>query len=141
LQTRTHFHTQSASGAADEASSKAALQARFLPTVQALAALAPVTLLRALPNLALSYERGSERDPADFEPTLGEHRAREAISDRLITLASQRISNVSVVDPASLLCEQRCRGALPGLLVYTDDNHLTAQAAHRFEAQLQPILP
>jgi peptidoglycan/LPS O-acetylase OafA/YrhL len=140
LQTRTHFHTQSARGPADEASSQAALNARFLPTVQALTALAPVTLLRAVPDLELSFEQGTERAPADFEPTLAEHRAREAISDRLITRASQRFPTVRVVDPASLLCQERCRAALPGLLVYSDDNHLTAQAALRFEAELASAL-
>jgi hypothetical protein len=141
LQTRTHFHTQSAQGAADEASSQAALSARFLPTVHALAALAPVTLLRAVPTLELSFERGTERYPADFEPTLAEHRAREALSERLITLASQRILAVRVVDPASLLCQERCRATLPGMLAYSDDNHLTAQATRRFEAELETGLP
>jgi hypothetical protein len=141
LQSRTHFHTQTARGPADEASSQAALNARFLPTVQALVALAPVTLLRVVPALDLSFEQGSERDPANFEPTLAEHRAREAISDRQITLVSQRFPTVRVVDPASLLCQERCRAALPGLLAYSDDNHLTAQATRRFEAELEPPLP
>jgi peptidoglycan/LPS O-acetylase OafA/YrhL len=140
LQTRTHFLTQNARGDADQASSLAALNARFLPTVQALAALAPVTLLRSVPTLEFSFEQGSERDPAHFEPTLSEHRARETISDRLITLASQRFPNVRVVDPAALLCQERCRATLPGLLAYSDDNHLTAQATLRLEAELEPTL-
>jgi hypothetical protein len=140
LQTRTHFHTQSVRGDADQASSLAALNARFLPTVQALAALAPVTLLRSVPTLELSFEQGSERDPAHFEPTLSEHRARETISDRLITLASRRFPKVRVVDPAALLCQERCRATLSGLLAYSDDNHLTAQATLRLEAELESTL-
>lgn len=136
LQTRTHFHTQSATGPASETTSQAALNARFLPTVDALTAIAPVTLLRAVPDLAQSFERGTERNPVEFEPTLAEHRAREATSDRLITLAAERFPTLRVVDPASLLCQRRCRATLPGLLAYSDDNHLTAQATLRFETEL-----
>ena len=139
LQSLTHFLTQNEAGPADEASSQAALAAQFEPTVQALARVAPVTLIRTVPALSLPYEEGSERDPAHFEPTLAEHRSLEAISDRLIAAAAARPGDhLSVVDPASILCRSKCMAAIDGQLLYADDNHLTAQGAQLFEDQLWP---
>ncbi len=140
LQRSTHYLTHAPTGQADLASSKLAVQSQFLPTVAALRALAPLTVFKGVPSLEFPAEEGLERDPAHFEPTLAEHRARYAISESQIDEASRRYSHLRVVDPALRLCKEgRCGYAASGLLVHFDDNHITAQAARLFTPLLSPL--
>lgn len=138
VQTFTNFITASADGSANEATSLVALRRQFFPTVEALRDIAPLTLIRTPPTLSLPYEAGEARDPERFEPTLVEHRQLEAFPDALIDDAARRLDSIRVVDPATVLCRQRCMATLDGQLLYFDDNHLTVQGAQLFAAQLAP---
>jgi peptidoglycan/LPS O-acetylase OafA/YrhL len=142
LQDHLYFLTQEATGVADRASSRAAMRAQLVPTVQALRRLAQITILRGTPTLGLWAEQGAERDPQGFEPTLAEHRATNAFADELINEASGAVTDdVSSFDPAPRLCGAKCNSMRDELLLYTDDNHLTAQAVLLFSDQLQSFLP
>jgi hypothetical protein len=134
----SHFLGQDNDQPADLTSSQAALRAQLQPTLRALRSIAPLTLIRTVPILSLPYEAGRERDADHFEPTLTEHRSLEAFTDRIIDDAVQRVGQIMVFDPASLLCRERCVATLDGQLLYTDDNHLTAQAAQLFVPELEP---
>ena len=141
LQAQTHYLTRSPSDAADAASSPAAVSAEFPATIAALHRIAPLTLIAPTPVLGLSVEQGRERDPDGFEPTTAEHHAFEAEPERLIADARLAYPDVTVVDPADLLCHEKCVSTLAGTLLYSDDNHLTAQATKLFEPALEAALP
>jgi hypothetical protein len=93
----------------------------------------PTTLIKTVPVLGLPARIGLARDPEDFEPTLAQHKAFEALGDALIDRAAREHRQVDVLDPSQLLCQEKCRVVVDGKLLYSDDNHLTAQGTLLFE--------
>jgi hypothetical protein len=140
LQGETHYLTDAATDSGDASTSQAAIARQFPPTVDALARIAPVTLMKTVPVLGSAVEEGLTHDPDHFEPTIEEHRAREAFVAGLIDAAARRVHGVTILDPATRLCGTRCASVLDGELLYKDDNHLTAQGSLLFEEELVRLL-
>lgn len=140
LQDHLYYLTQDATAVADQSSSRAAMRAQLVHTVAELRRIAPTTILRGTPVIGLWAEQGPERDPRGFEPTLAEHRAKNALPDTLIDEAARTLNGVTVLDPAELLCDPKCRAQRGDVVLYTDDNHLTAQAARLFSEQLEALI-
>ncbi len=132
LQKATHFLTTDQDGQATVETSRKALTTQFEETLRRLEG-TPVTIIRTVPVLSLLPRIGLIRDPEDFEPTLSQHKSFEALGDELIDRAVQAHARVDTIDPSQLLCEAKCRAVVNGRLVYSDDNHLTAQGALMFQ--------
>ncbi|MBN1207430.1 MAG: acyltransferase [Myxococcaceae bacterium] len=132
LQKATHFLTTDRTGRADAETSEKALESQLDQTLRLLEG-APVTIVRTVPVLSLPARIGLLRAPDHFEPTLAQHRAFEARGDALLDRMAQRHRQVDVIDPAQRLCDAKCRAVVDGRLVYSDDNHLTAQGALLFQ--------
>jgi peptidoglycan/LPS O-acetylase OafA/YrhL len=145
LQKATHFLTVERDGVADIETSRRALTTQLDKTLQLLEG-SPVTIIRTVPVLGLSARTGLLRAPEDFEPTLVQHKAYEALGDELIDRAVRTRRQVDAIDPSQRLCEVKCRAVVDGRLVYSDDNHLTAQGALLFKQDIlsrlrPPALP
>ncbi|HEX8699645.1 MAG TPA: acyltransferase family protein [Myxococcaceae bacterium] len=132
LQKATHFLTTDKAGQATVETSRKALTTQLDETLRRLEG-TPVTIVRTIPVLSLLPRIGLIRDPEGFEPTLAQHRHFESLGDELIDRAVQTHARVDAIDPAPLLCEEKCRAVVKGRLAYFDDNHLTAQGALMFQ--------
>jgi peptidoglycan/LPS O-acetylase OafA/YrhL len=138
LQPRTHFLTQSDADDADEASSIAAMRAQFPRTSEALRKLASVTFVKTVPAPEPSPVADTPRSAG---PELARSRGAEAFGDELIDEAVARDPGVTAVDVAPRLCRPTCVTARDGMLLYQDDNHLTAQATLLFADAISALLP
>jgi hypothetical protein len=109
-----------------------ALQARLVRTLSAAAEIAPVTVFRAMPTLVNDAQRALPRG-FPLEPTLKAHKAYEAGLDRAIDTATAKNSNISVFDPSTITCQQRCAAVLHNTLLYRDTNHVSATGSLVFK--------
>jgi hypothetical protein len=140
LQPRTHFLTQRDSDDADEASSFDAMRTQFPLMCDALSKLAPVTFVKTVPAAAAEPSREIGKPPSRaFSPAA--LRAAEALGDQLIDAAATRHANVTAIDATPRLCQPTCQAARDGMLVYRDENHLTAQATLLFADAILAVLP
>ncbi len=140
LQASAHFITREPAGRADRASSRAALRDRLNATIADLRQVAEVTIIEAVPTLETSAEKGVRRIPTAFEPSLQAHRHEQHFASLAIRDAVRGDVGVSILDPASVLCGTFCRATRDGVLLYADDNHLTAQGATMFASALRAEL-
>lgn len=132
LQKATHFLTADAHGPADARTSQQALTTQLEQTLRRLGEV-PTTLVKTVPVLELPARIGLARDPGRFEPTLAQHKTFEAFGDALIDRAVREYPHVDALDPSQVLCQEKCRTVVDGKLLYSDDNHLTAQGTLLFE--------
>lgn len=132
LQKATHFLTTDANGPADAETSRQALTSQLEQTLRLLVEV-PTTLVKTVPVLSLPARIGLARDPQHFEPTLAQHKAFEAFGEALIDRAVREHPDTDALDPSQLLCQEKCRTVMDGQLLYSDDNHLTAQGTLLFE--------
>jgi peptidoglycan/LPS O-acetylase OafA/YrhL len=132
LQKATHFLTAEENGKADAETSRAALTTQLDKTLRLLEGY-PTTIVKTVPILSLPPRIGLLRDSEHFEPTLAQHKAFEAFGDALIDQAVRTHRQVDAMDPSRFLCEEKCRSVLDGKLLYSDDNHLTAQGTLLFK--------
>jgi hypothetical protein len=126
------FITTDPGGAANLQTSVAALRQQLPVTLQRLSRIAPVLVIKTVPTLHMPIDSGLVRDPQHFEPTLSEYRKYEAVPNEIIDQASRSLPNVSVFDPASVLCVKKCHAVLKGVRLYSDDSHLTDDGALLF---------
>jgi hypothetical protein len=136
LQPITHFITTDPLSAADEASSALAMQSQLLKTLEALPDGTPVTVFKTMPVLYSYVDRGLLRQ-LPLDPTAHEHEELESVPNLAIDTASSTLPNVTVFDPGALSCQYRCSSVLDGTLLYSDDNHVSAQGALMFKNSLQ----
>lgn len=126
------FVTTDPRGAANPQTSVAALRQQLPVTLQRLSRVAPVLVIKTVPTLHMPIESGLVRDPQHFEPTLLEYREYEAVPNEIIDQAARSVPNVSVFDPASVLCVKKCHAVLNGVRLYSDDTHFTDEGALLF---------
>jgi peptidoglycan/LPS O-acetylase OafA/YrhL len=126
------FVTTDPHGTATPETSVAALRQQLPVTLQRLARIAPVLVIKTAPTLHMPIESGLARDPQHFEPTLSEYRKYEAVPNEIIDQAARSVPGVSVFDPASVLCVKKCHAVLNGVRLYSDDSHLTDEGALLF---------
>ncbi|RWE57850.1 MAG: acyltransferase [Mesorhizobium sp.] len=113
-------------------------------SLQALAATAPVLLLRDSPtpgvDLATCVQRSvwrrSQIDLCSVPRSV-------AIDDRLTDLErnAARSSGVSFADMTNSFCDQSCPGMKDGMLLYRDANHLATTYAQRLAPLIKAYLP
>jgi peptidoglycan/LPS O-acetylase OafA/YrhL len=134
------FLTTDAKGTATPAISEAALRAALPATLRQLAAVAPVLVIKTVPTLHEPFDSGLARNPDGFEPSLKEYRLYEAIPNAIIEGAAQQTPNISVLDPATVLCTAKCHAIMKGRAVYSDDSHLTDEGAMLFTDSLSKLI-
>ena len=125
----THFLTEADTGPATRESSHAAMTRQLPATVDEIRSFAKVTILREWPQLDPATEDPGHRGPFGYEPTLDETRAATVFADGLIDGVVAAHPDVSVVDPAPVVCTPRCEAKHNGVWMYRDDNHISAAAA------------
>ncbi len=135
------FLTTQAEGDATAETSAVALRAKIPETLRQLAQIAPVLAIKTVPTLRSSIEVGLRRDPAGYEPTLANYRAYEAIPNALLDQAARDMTGVTLLDPATLLCDaQKCHAILQGVRIYGDDNtHISDAGALLFMPTLRKL--
>jgi peptidoglycan/LPS O-acetylase OafA/YrhL len=136
LQPATHFITTDPRSPADEVSSESAIESQLLKTLEALPVGTPVTVFKTMPVLYTYVERGLLRR-LPLEPTASDRARIESVSNHAIDVARSRLPNLTVFDPAAGTCQDTCRAVLNGIVLYTDDNHISAQGALTFKNSLQ----
>lgn len=134
------FVTSDPRGTATPETSAAALRRQLPETLLQLSRLAPTLVVKTVPTLHMPIDDGLVRDPGGFEPSLSEYREYEAVPDQIIDQAAASIPNVSVFDPAVVLCTQKCHAVLKGVRLYSDDSHLTDEGALLFVPALSRAL-
>ena len=122
-----HFVTTDPEGPANQESSRQAFAAALGPTLEQLAAIAPVTVIASVPDLLGLLPR-AQVFGHEIRPTVAAH---ESTQQYFLELLEPSLgSRVSMIDPAQRLCASgRCEAIYEGVLVYQDDNHVTAQGA------------
>jgi peptidoglycan/LPS O-acetylase OafA/YrhL len=153
LSTLTHYLTDSlmddptdrhANANEEQAStetSKAAFQRQLPATVAQLrAAGADVLILKAPPILNETVFSGYVRHTDTFEPSLAQHRKNTEFTSALIDSVVDHL-HVKSFDVAARWCnKEKCVAIENGLLVYGDDNHLTATASLSSKKDLQALV-
>jgi peptidoglycan/LPS O-acetylase OafA/YrhL len=128
------FETVSAVGGGS-ATFAAELRKKLVGTLSTVASIAPVTVFRGMPHLLNDSQRALLRGFA-LEPALENHRREQAEIDAAIDEAHARSPNISVFDPASRTCTTICTAVIGNTVLYTDDNHISAQGALLFTQDL-----
>jgi len=121
--------------------SQVALQRELPVTVTQLrAAGADVLILKAPPILNETVFSGYVRHTDTFEPSLAQHRKNTEFTSTLIDSVVDH-SHVKSFDVAARWCnKEKCVAIENGLLVYGDDNHLTATASLSSKKDLQTLV-
>jgi len=137
----TFYLTDVEDGDADASTSLTAFSRQFPATVQRLRADgAQVLIVKAPPMLNQSSAAGFVRHPDAMEPTLAQHQKISAFTTQLID-EQARQRGVQAFDLAPQLCDAtKCRASKDGVLLYSDDNHLTIMACLEFKPQLQALV-
>jgi len=93
------------------------------------------------PPYRLSRLAMLHRPTADVGMDVAEHFKRQAFISQLFAQIAARHPGVTVVDPASRLCDSSglCRVELDGHSLYTDDNHLSEIGARLVAPVLEPL--
>lgn len=111
------------------ASSRAALARQLPATLERLTRIAPVIVVLAAPDLVRNPLRALPRG-LEVRPTLEGHREAQLLVEQVVREAAAGNRRIAVLDPAETFCVgPRCEAILGGVLVYQDDNHVTAQGA------------
>ncbi len=145
LQQATHYLITTEDGTATRETSQKALNEKIPATILALSEVAPLTVIRTVPVLKTYIDVGMSRAKDRFEPTAFSHREFERFTDEIINRGIQEARTrgkfVDAIDPAELLCDkQKCHAMLNMTVVYSDDNHLTAQGAFLFKGLIREQL-
>jgi peptidoglycan/LPS O-acetylase OafA/YrhL len=144
LSPMTHYLADSLTeGGVDRANtetSREAFKRQFPETVAALRATgADVLIIKAPPVLNEDVVSGFVRHTDTYEPTAEQHRKQTAFTSSLIDTVLDQ-SHVKALDPGLRWCKEKCVGIEDGLLLYGDDNHLTATASLQFKSELQGLV-
>jgi hypothetical protein len=93
------------------------------------------------PPYRLSRLAMLHRPTADVGLAVTEHRKRQQFISQLFSRLSSDYPDVSVLDPAPLLCNDSglCRAELDGHSLYKDDNHLSEVGARLIAPALEPL--
>jgi peptidoglycan/LPS O-acetylase OafA/YrhL len=134
------YLTSDPHGEATPQTSESALRTGLENTLQQLAKISPVAVIKTVPTLKESIDSGLARNPRGFEPTLAEYRSYEAVPNAIIDEAATHIPRVSAFDPGTILCVQKCRATLNGKLLYEDDSHLSDAGALLFTSALSNLI-
>jgi peptidoglycan/LPS O-acetylase OafA/YrhL len=114
------------------ASSRDAIAVRLPATLERLTQIAPVIVVLAPPDLVRNPFAALPRQ-LEFRPTLGAHREAQRLVEEVVRKAAADNPRIAVLDPAETLCAgPRCEAILGEVLVYQDDNHVSAQGALLF---------
>ena len=91
---------------------------------------------------ASSDRSGLARDPKGYEPSLAEYRALEAAPNAIAQKLARDIPGVSLLDPATVLCDARkCHAFRGGVRVYENDvTHLSDAGAMLFMPVLRKLV-
>lgn len=109
-----------------------AMRDGFIDTACRFAQQRPVYMLRPTPELMLDVPRTMGRalmrgTSAEVAISREQYQRRNAYAWQTQDLAAERCG-VKILDPLPYLCpDNRCRGALDGLPLYSDDDHLNAR--------------
>ena len=135
------FLTTLPEGDATAETSAVALRTKIPDTLRQLAQIAPVLAIKTVPTLRSSIEVGLRRDPGGYEPTLADYRAFEALPNAILDQAAHDIAGLSLLDPATLLCDaQKCHAILHGVRIYGGDNtHISDAGSLLFMPTLRKL--
>jgi hypothetical protein len=142
LATNTHFLASKGDRPANATTSRAALEKALPQTVAALLTHAQVTIVETTPVLKLEapdialLPQGAQ---ARYLPSLSGHQDFETFASTLFTRLP-RHPGLHLLDPATRLCMDVCDFQRKGALLYTDDNHLSAQGALLFVPDIEARL-
>ncbi|HEY6878964.1 MAG TPA: acyltransferase family protein [Polyangiales bacterium] len=141
LQRFTHFLTSAEEGDATLDTSREALRTQLPTTVAAVAGIATTIVVKAVPGVRRDTDGSAIRFPRSFEWKRAEVLLRESLPNRVLDDVARSVPRVRVFDPMRLLCGERSCGAyVSGQLAYSDDCHVTAQAALHFQHEVEPLL-
>jgi peptidoglycan/LPS O-acetylase OafA/YrhL len=132
LQRATHFITTHPNATADIDSSRAALRSQLGETLKALTEYAPVTIFRSTPTLKVDIENGLLRG-IPLELPRADYLRSESRPNEAIDAARAQTTGIEVFDPSTLICRETCKVVLDEQVMYSDDNHITAQGALLFK--------
>jgi len=110
-------------------------------TVGMLSTFSRVVIFKDTPVLKVPIDVGLTHRPDHFEPSATEQAAFEAGINRVIDAAILRTPGALVFDPTLRLCDMnKCSGFVNGIPAYSDDAHITAQAALLFTTDIKRIV-
>ena len=131
-----HEMTASAVDRPTLASSRDALARELPSTLDRLTRIAPVIVVLAPPDL-LRNPLGALPRQLEFRPTREAHREAQRLVEAVVRKAAADNPRIRILDPAETLCDgPRCEALLGDVLMYQDDNHVTAQGALQFREAL-----
>jgi peptidoglycan/LPS O-acetylase OafA/YrhL len=111
------------------AASRAAFARQLPATLERLTRIAPVIVVLAAPDLVRN-PFGALARGLEVRPTLEAHREAQRLVEQAVRKAAAGNRRIAVLDPAETYCVgPRCEAILGDVLVYQDDNHVTAQGA------------
>jgi hypothetical protein len=142
LEKATHFVTDEQNiSTADANTSTMALERRLPETLNKLSAIAPIMIIKNMPQLKAKPDAGMLRLARKMEYSQAEHIQLNQLSNKLIDEASARLPNITVDDPAKRICAGgTCRTIMDDTLLYSDDNHITASGALLFLDEVSAAL-
>ena len=127
-----HLMTASADALPTLESSRDAIAERLPATLERLTRIAPVIVVLAPPDL-LRDPYGALPRGLEVRPSREAHRKAERRVEEVVRDAAAGNPRVAILDPAERLCEgPLCEAIVGGVLVYQDDNHVSAQGALLF---------
>ena len=143
LQPATHFLSTDPAQSGTLESSQRTLVTKIPETLYAMAQAAPVTIVKTIPVLKADVEAIFIKRTTPT--TLTEHLEREGFTDQVfesaIRNAPASLHNITIMNPAELLCSQEeCAIAINNTVLYKDDNHITPQGSLLFENEILRII-
>lgn len=136
----SHLITTSPRDAPTLVASREAVAAALPATVARLVEIAPVVVIAAIPDLPLSPLRSLPRG-LEFRTSRSAHdQAQRLVTEQLAALAAGE-PRLRILDPAARLCATgTCEAVVDGNLLYTDQEHISAQGALTFQEELAALL-
>ena len=135
------FVTTSPTGEASPETSRDALKDNIGKTLDRLAQIGKVVVIKTVPTLKSPIESGIARNPQGFEPTLAGYRQFEALPNAILDEAGRSNHNIAILDPAGILCTSKCHAVMGNVPLYVDDTHLTEQGALLFVPVISNLVP
>jgi hypothetical protein len=108
------------------------LASQLVATLQALPPEMPVTLFRTTPVLIDNLRRGLTRG-VRIEPTAAEHAESSRLANQALDQARASRADVSIFDPAAIVCAKTCPAVWQNTVMYFDAGHISAQGSLLFE--------
>lgn len=140
LQSSTHFLTTSETGDATPETSQAALVSQIPATIDGLLGTGTkVAVFKSPPHLKRNLSKRNFLRRADIEVSRAEHDDFERFTARVIERQREE-KGVVVFDPAPFLCTDTCQSVVRDIPMYSDDNHVTEQAALMFKDDVERLL-